>query len=130
MAGTVTVTQTPLKTLQGREINKVQVDWISDASGNATGAITLWGNLIKVNTTPGSPAPTSYGITLVDPDGAVADALTGLLASRSATVGEVKYMTATGNSLPIYLTGTYTFTVASAGNAKAGSAWFYLLDDL
>lgn len=130
MAGTVTITQTPLKTIQGREINKVQVDWISDGAGSATGAITLWGNLIKVNTTPGSPAPTSYGITLVDPDGAVADALTGLLAARSATVGEVKYMTATGNSLPIFLTGSYTFTVTSAGASKQGTAYFYLVDDL
>lgn len=131
MAGTVTITQVPEKTPYGREISKVQVDWTSDASGNATGAISLYGNLIKVNTAPGSPTPTDlYDLTLIDPDGTSLDALTGLLVDRSSTLSQVKYTTPTGNSLPIFLVGSYTFTIANAGNAKSGSVWFYLVDDL
>jgi hypothetical protein len=133
MAGTVTVTQVPLTTRYNTEYNKVKVVWTSDASGNASGPLELYGYLLKVNTDPTSTPTALYDITLLDPDiatGTALDALTGLLADRSGTAGEVKYTTPTSNSVPIFLAGTYTFTVANAGNAKSGTAYFYLVDTL
>lgn len=131
MAGTVTVSPKPVTTPQGEFYQKIQIDWTSDASGNATGTVKLYGYLLKVNTAPGAAAPTDlYDITLIDPDGTSLDALTGLVVDRSSTLSQVKYTTATSNSVPIFLAGDYTFTVANAGNAKNGTAWFYLVDVL
>lgn len=131
MAGTVTVTSSPKVTPYGKEIQKIQVDWTSDASGNADGAIVLFGYLVKVVTKPGAAAPTNlYDITVVDPDGSACDAAGGLLADRSSTLTEQKYMTISGSSVPVLCAGSYTFTVANAGNAKNGTAYFYLVDDL
>ncbi len=126
----VTVTQVPLKTPFGKEINKVTFDWTSDGSGNATGSVTLYGYLIKVNTYPSGSPTALYDITLIDPDGTGLDALGGLLIDRSGTVSEVKYTTTSGNAVPILLAGTYTFTVANAGATKTAAAYFYLVDDL
>jgi len=126
-----TVTQIPKKSIYGKLIQKVQIDWTSDASGNATATVNLAGYLIKVITLPGSAAPTNlYDLTLVSPDGSAADEFMGLLADRSATNTEIKYMTATASSVPILLAGDYTFTVANAGNTKTGTAYLYLVDDL
>jgi hypothetical protein len=126
----VTVTQIPLKSLYGEQFQKVQIDWTADASGNASGAVSLYGFLLKVNTVP-SGAPTNlYDITLIDPDGTGLDAVGGLLADRSGTNTEVKYTTPANNAIPVFLCGTYTFTVANAGNATSGKAYLYLVDSL
>lgn len=131
MAGTLTVTPIPKVTRYGKEINKIQVDWTSDASGNADVSIELYGYLIKVITKPGASAPTAlYDISLVSPDGTSCDELATLLNDRSATATEVKYTTISGSSVPVLLAGTYTFTVANAGNAKNGTCYLYLVDDL
>ncbi len=128
----ITVTPQPIVTPSDYWINKVKVTWTSDGSGNASGPLSLYGYLLKVTTDP-TGAPTAlYDITLVDADGSTAalDALAGLLIDRSGTVPETKYATAAGNSVPIFLGGTYTFTVANAGATKSGVAYFYTVDDL
>lgn len=132
MAGTVTVTRADTVSRYGKEINKVSVAWTSDASGNATGAIELYGFLVRATTVPSaSVAPTTlYDISLVDPDGSACDAAMGLLVDQSATLTVTKYMTVSGSSVPILCAGSYTFTVANAGNAKAGVVYFYLVDDI
>lgn len=130
MAGTLTITPIPRKTLYGAEVNKIQLDWTSDAAGAVTGSVDLYGYLIKVITVPGATTPTNlYDLTLVSPDGASADEFAGLLADRSSSNTEIKYMTASGSSVPILLNGTYTFTIANAGNAKNGTVYLYLVDE-
>lgn len=130
MAGTVTASRVPLKTPDGEYYNKTSIDWTCDASGNATGSVTFYGYLIKVNTYPSGAPTTLYDITLIDPDGTSLDALGGLLADRSGTLTEVKYTTTSGNAVPVFLCGTYTFTIANAGVSKSGSAYFYMVDSL
>lgn len=126
----VTVTPRPLRSPYGEDYQKIQFDWTSDASGNASVSVDLYGYLIKANTYPSGSPTALYDITLIDPDGASLDALGGLLADRSGTITEAKYTTVSGNAVPIFLAGSYTFTVANAGNAKSGSAYFYLVDSL
>ncbi len=131
MAGTVTTTLIPKVTPYGKQIQKIQIDWLSDASGNADAVVALAGYLVKAVTKPGVATPTAlYDITIVDPDGAACDAAGGLLIDRSATVTEQKYITITGSSVPALLAGNYTFTVANAGSAKSGTCYLYLVDDL
>lgn len=131
MAGTLTVTQVPKITRYGKEINKITIDWTSDASGNADVTVDLFGYLVKAVTKPGAAAPTDlYDITIVDPDGSACDAAGGLLVDRSSTLTEQKYLTISGSSVPVLCAGTYTFTVANAGNAKNGTCYLYLVDDL
>ena len=129
MAGTVTVTRTPLKSNQGIIAEKVQIDWLSDASGNADSTVNLHGFLLKAITDPsGSAAPTdNYDITLVA-DGI--DQLGGALADRDTANNEMVYPTATSAQVPIFLAGDHTFTIANAGNAKQGTVYLYLRERL
>lgn len=131
MAGTVTVTRTPLASPWGKLVEKISVAWTSDASGNATGTMTkLYGFVIKVITDPdGSAAPTdNYDITLVDEN--AVDALDGKLADRDTANNEQVYPTPTSSAIPAFVCGDHTFTVANAGNAKSGVCTFYITEDL
>lgn len=129
MAGTVTATYR-----KSTSVRVVDVEWTSDASGDATGKVALDGQLIKVVTNPSATAPTdNYDITLVDEDSI--DVAGGLLANRDTTNSEEVYLfkqvtlTGTGSdaaAVPIYHGGLVTFTVAAAGNAKSGVARIYL----
>ncbi|MBA3754987.1 MAG: hypothetical protein H0X02_01590 [Nitrosomonas sp.] len=131
MAGTLVVTRDPRQAPnQGKCIERIVIDWTSDASGNADVSIAnLYGFVLKVVTVPSATAPTAlYDITLVDEN--LVDALDGKLADRSATVKEQVYPFATGAPTPIFLCGTHTFTVAAAGNAKIGKAILYIVESL
>jgi hypothetical protein len=131
MAGTLTVTRDPRRAPnEGKMIERIVVDWTSDASGNADVSIpNLYGWCVKVITDPGSTAPTdNYDITLVDENNA--DALEGLLADRDTANTETVYPVKSGAAVPVFLCGTHTFTVANAGNAKVGRAVFYVVESL
>jgi hypothetical protein len=131
MAGTVTATRDPRSAPRGKHIDKVNVAWTSDASGNATLSIeNLYGFLLKMVTVPsGSAAPTdNYDITLVDENSI--DALAGAGADRDTANTEQVYPTPSGSSIPAFLCGTHTFTVANAGNAKSGTAILYIVESL
>lgn len=131
MAGTVT----PTRELIGggnKVIQKHVIDWVSDASGNADLAINLFGFLLKVVTDPGAAAPTDdYDITLMQ-DGV--DMAGGILANRDTANTEIAYgLVKNGTDiapLPPFLSGEHTFTVANAGNAKAGRCIIYLSESL
>lgn len=129
MAGTLTVTQTRFQAGKGYG-NKFSIAWTSDASGNADVSVpNMNGWLVKLVTDPGATAPTdNYDITLVDENSIDALADTGL--NRDTANTEQVYTLASGAQTPIFLTGTYTFTVANAGNAKQGTAVFYVLESL
>lgn len=122
MAGTLTVTRTPGKTKYGREYEIVQVDWTSDASGNADVAVALDGFLVKSVTDPVDGPTDNYDITLVQNG---ADQLAAALENRDTTNSECVI-----HAAPIFLAGSHTFTVAAAGNAKSGKAFLYLVDSL
>jgi len=131
MAGTLTVTRIPKVSTQGSQFEKVAVEWTSDASGNADVQLVLFGFLIKVVTKPSATAPTTlYDITLTDPDDSAFDVLGAALANRSATATEQVYPVITGAATPVLVSGLYTFKVANAGNAKAGTVWLYLVESL
>lgn len=124
MAGTVTTTRIPIVSQSGVYTEKVQIDWTSDASGNADATVNLHGFLIKVVTDPGSAAPTdNYDVTLVS-DGV--DQLASLLVDRDTANSELVYPVASNASTPIFLAGDHTFTIANAGNAKTGTVYLYL----
>ena len=110
------------------------IDWVSSDTGTATATVNLDGQLLKFVTNPGAVAPTdSYDITLVDEDGL--DVANGLLADRDTANSEVVYPFAevtlggTGTdaaALPLYHGGPVTFTLASAGDTKAGQLKVYM----
>ena len=130
MAGTLVVTNSNIRA--GGSTNggvKHSITWTSDASGNADVALPMNGWLVKFVTDPSATAPTDdYDITLVDENGI--DALTGLGANRDTANTEQVYPLVSGAATPIFLSGSHTFTVANAGNAKSGVAVFYVLNSL
>ncbi len=135
MAGTATVTRLPLVSGQGRTIEKVQIDWLSDAAdGSVAVTVNLWGYFLKAVTDPGAAgaAPTdNYDITLVQHG---IDMAAGLLADRDTANNEIVYGIAKNGSdiaaLPPLLAGDHTFTIAAAGNSKTGTVYLYLAESL
>jgi hypothetical protein len=116
-------TATPGVMPNGRCYTIISVPWTSDGSGNYTETVTMNGWLVKSVTDPGAAAPTdNYDITLVQN---TADQLAGALADRDTANGECVI-----HAAPIFLAGDHTFTVASAGDTKSGTAYFYLVDYL
>lgn len=102
------------------------IDWVSASDGSATGTVVLDGEVKKFVTNPGSAAPTdNYDITLVDEDGL--DVAEGQLANRDTTNSEAVYpykeVSLTGSvpsPRPLYHSGAVVFTLANAGDTKAG----------
>lgn len=115
-------------------VQKHVIDWTSDSSGNADIVVNLFGFLLKAVTDPaaGGSAPTdNYDITLVQ-DGI--DMAGGILADRDTANNEIVYGIAKNGTdiaqIPPFLAGDHTFTVANAGNAKAGRCILYLCESL
>lgn len=131
MAGTVTKVEANIRA-NGEKFGgkKYTISWTSDASGDATIAISqMNGWLVKVVTDPGSTAPTDdYDLTLVDENSLDALASTGL--NRDTTNTEQVYNVMSGAVVPIFLSGDHTFTIANAGNAKVGVAVLYVVNHL
>lgn len=129
MAASVTVTYR-----RHGSIRVAVIDWVSASDGSATGTVGLDGQLLKFVTNPGAVAPSdNYDITLVDEDGL--DVAQGLLANRDTTNSEEVYpfkevtLTGTGTdkaALPLYHVGPVTFTLANAGDTKAGQLKVYM----
>lgn len=121
--GTATVTYGDIS---GSTVHYADVDWIADASGNVEKAgLILNGILLKLETYPGSPAPTTlYDITLERGSPAL-DVLNAVGANRSATVAEQAAVALATTVLAGAVLGTYTFKIAAAGNLGAGSARIY-----
>lgn len=125
----VTVTRTPKVSKTGREVEKISVAWTCDASGNATGTIeNMYGFIIKAVTDPTDGPTDNYDITLIDENGM--DALGDALLNRDTTTTEQAYPGVTNASVPVFVCGDHTFTVANAGVSKSGSCVFYMLESL
>jgi hypothetical protein len=129
MAGTVTAARERRYMGDCKKVEVVVVTWLSDASGDATLSLPLNGWLVKAVTNPGATAPTdNYDITLVDENSI--DAAEGLLANRDTANTETVYPLVTGAACPVLLSGTHTFTVAAAGNAKEGVCTLYIVESM
>lgn len=131
MAGTLTVTRDPRRAPnEGKAIERIIIDWTSDASGNADVSITnLYGFLVKFVTDPaaaGSAPTDNYDFTLVDENGI--DALDSKGLDRDTSNTEQVYPVATNAATPVFLCGTHTFTIANAGNAKSGRVVLYTIE--
>jgi len=116
MVGTVTFT-CPGTSKQGG-VWKCTWAWTSDASGNVSGNTKQlpYGYVIRVETDPGSTAPTdNYDVTLLDTGGI--DIIQGVGADRDTANTET-----TNFSSPLWHDGSRVvdLTIANAGNAKVG----------
>jgi hypothetical protein len=118
-AGSVTLTERV-----SHSVKKVRFDWTSSAGGAADlqSARVYDGAIQRVVTIPGAGGvqPTSYGVTLVDDDGA--DVLFGNGAGRSITATEQ----IAANNLGI-VSGSHLYLhVTGAGASKSGTLIVYV----
>jgi hypothetical protein len=133
-AGTVTVTKAEL--LKGSSFGPligetVTVAWTADAAAATVPntEIAFRGFLVKVVTKPGAVAPTdNYDVSLGDPLSASFDSLGAALNNLDTANTEQFYPVVSGATLPVYLNGTYTFTLSNnAVNSATGTLVFYLM---
>jgi hypothetical protein len=139
MAGTVTITRTPLKSANDTYFEKVVIDWVADASAATVPNTTvsgLYGFLLKAITNPGSTAPTAnYDIAFGDPEDTTLDALGGLLQNRHTSNTEAVYGIAKNGTdvapFPIFLAGDYQFQLTNnAVNSATGRVILYLSESI
>ncbi len=115
-------------TTYGGSVKVVKMAWVSDSSGDVTAVIFIDGEIVRMDTNPGSAAPTAdYDVTLID-DITGLDILGGAGADRHTTTTESVVPTLTtsagAEAKPIHY-GTATLTVANAGAAKDGDIYIF-----
>lgn len=123
----------------GGRIRKINIDFLTDdAAGTATVTTRkISGELIKIVTDPGSPAPTAnYDVILTDDEGVdlsihMDDVAIAALIARHTTTTEETYLpledtagTARISAWPV-ICGPLTVSLANAGNAKATQVIIY-----
>ena len=145
MAQSIVVTADENPFLDGRTPVKITVDWVSATGGTVSLGIAaalaaanlaasgknpasiqpskIRGDLRMIETIPGASGdkttllPTSYGLSLLDAYGLNVAAQVGTLTGRSASIAEAVLAT---KEVPV--DSELTFTIASAGDGKAGRA--------
>lgn len=105
---------------------KVSVSWTSDASGDYTETVKIYGFIVKVVFNPTDGPTDNYDLTLVDGEGV--DVLGGGGADRDTSTSEQIPDPTTGKTICGFAYGDVTFTVAAAGNAKSGVTHIYVLN--
>lgn len=105
---------------------KVTISWTSDASGDYTETVNLYGFIVKVNFNPSDGPTDNYDVTLIDEDGI--DVLGGAGADRDTSTSECIPTPNTGVAVVGFAYGEVTFTIANAGNAKSGTTTIYVLN--
>jgi hypothetical protein len=120
-------------------IRKVIIDFLTDDSAGTATVTTrnISGELIKIVTDPGSPAPTAnYDVVLTDDEGVdlsvhMDDVAIAALIARHTTNTEETYLpledtagTARIAAWPV-ICGPLTVSLANAGNAKATQVIIY-----
>lgn len=131
-ADTVT-SGTLTKTITDRAGMKiVELDWLSDASGNVTATLeNINGTIRRVTTNPddGSTSPTAnYDMTLKDQDEFDVLIAQGANLSQSATASvacQIRDANTTTDQ-PICTFGDLDLAITNAGNAKGGIIRIYL----
>lgn len=102
----------------GESVKVSKISWTSDASGNASAAVHLDGEVVRVVTKPTDGPTDDYDVTILGEDGL--DIMAGALANRDTTNAE-----AVVPSARVAHYGYVTVTVANAGNAKSGVIKIY-----
>lgn len=118
-------------------ITRVILDWVSDAAGAAAGTTTVKvvGRLVKAITDPGAAAPTAnYDVVITDDENV--NVLGGcdddLVDRHTSTSEEVYFLvkdhagTPLAQSVHPVVCSTLTFTIANAGDSKAGQIILYV----
>lgn len=128
MSGTVSVSYS-----ESRLVQKVNIAWTSNASGDATvDTKKLSGKVSRVTFIPsGVSVPTAgYTVRLNDNDGVdilLGYGLAGLSATATVTVVPMINDAVLGQpSYPVVIDGLLSFTVANSGNATSGIVSLYL----
>lgn len=130
----VTETDKYPRTYTTQVVNRIQWDWTSDASGNATDStdIEVAGTLGRVVFVPGSGGsqPTDlYDVTVTGPNGI--DVLSGQGANLSqSTTSEIcpgikLYDGTTTSTVPRLINDVLTLNVSNAGVSKSGTVILY-----
>lgn len=135
MAGTSTLTKTPLKSPNGKIVEKYTIDWVADAADGSVPNLAIpdmYGFLIKALTNPGAVAPTdNYDIKLLDPDDSAIDALADALLNRDTANSEQVYPIVSGAAVPIFLAGDYTLNITNnLVNSATGQIILYVIESL
>jgi len=137
MAGTVTFTYDEGHDGAGLKghIQKVTVDWTSDASGDADGTSRkIVGRLIKGVTDPGDSPTDNYDIVITDEEGVnvLGNCFDDLVDRDTTNTEEVYFQVSNlaatdpaGGVHPV-VCDTLTITVSNAGNAKSGQLILYV----
>lgn len=120
--------RTPIQLPNGSTIGEeIVVAWTSNGSGAATVSIPeMVGYLLQMITVPSDSPTDNYDITLVAPQGSGLDILGGVGADRDTANTEAVAVYLSSAPTPPFLNGTYTFTVANAGDTKSGTATLIL----
>lgn len=122
---TATITSWPNSTL-----NRVDIDWTSDASGNVVCALPLLiGDVARIvfNPDAGDDQPDdNYDVTWTDADGL--DLMAALGGNRDETNSEQILPTFTDGTTAhsLMIAGTSTLTILAAGNELGGVIRIYL----
>ncbi len=112
-----------------RIIKYIQWDWISDASGNVSGgaattSFAISGEVLRVTTDPGSPAPTAnYDMVINDVDGI--DVAGALIQNRHTTTTQSVVPLADAVGSKYAVDGVLELVVSNAGNLGAGMVRMY-----
>ncbi len=123
----------------GGRIKKILIDFLTDDSAGTATVTTrkISGELIKIVTDPGSPAPTAnYDVVLTDDEGVdlsihMSDTTIAALIARHTTSTEETYLMledmAGTAGYPVYpiICGPLTVALANAGNAKVTQIIIY-----
>jgi hypothetical protein len=102
----------------------IAIDWLSDASGNASVTLRLSGFCVKAKTKPSAAAaPTAnYDIVIYDPQCLTLDVMRSKLLNRHETNEEqVPTTLDTDVAIAHFNGGVYTVSISNAGSAKKGT---------
>lgn len=128
MSGVVSVSYS-----ESRIIQKINIVWTSDASGDCSGdSKRISGKVLRATFIPSSvSAPTEgYTVRLNDNDGIdilMGYGLAGLSATTSKTIVPMVNDAILGQpSYPITVDGLLSLVVAGAGNVKSGTVSLYV----
>lgn len=107
------------------DVIRIDIAWVSNATGDCTFGIDLYGDLLRVSSDPGTASPTAaYDLDLLDSDSINVLGTAGDNLSATASASTTLTAAATPDGYP--LAGTYTFDIDAAGDSKEGVIRFFI----
>lgn len=137
MAGTHTTSKSKIAMGSGSYPNYITIidgTWVADAADGSIpdATIDINGWVIKVQTNPGSTAPTdNYDIKFFDPYDAAFDAMRSQTIDRDTATTEEVYPLAPNAVTPLLFGGTYTVNITgNSVNSATGTYKIFVKDVL